>query len=130
MHGTIEVKSKLGEGSTFTVRIPCRISSREETEPTAFDETAAQTLSGCRILLAEDNDLNAEISIELLTREGLLVERANDGVACLEMLQKAPEDYYDLILMDIQIRSWTATRQRGRSGGFRIRRRLAFRSLR
>lgn len=42
MHGTIEVKSKLGEGSTFTVRIPCRISSREETEPTAFDETAAQ----------------------------------------------------------------------------------------
>ena len=88
MHGTIEVKSKLGEGSTFTVRIPCRISSREETEPTAFDETAAQTLSGCRILLAEDNDLNAEISIELLTREGLLVERANDGVACLEMLQK------------------------------------------
>ena len=103
MHGTNEVKSKLGEGSTFTVRIPCRISSREETEPTAFDETAAQTLSGCRILLAEDNDLNAEISIELLTREGLLVERANDGVACLEMLQKAPEDYYDLILMDIQM---------------------------
>ena len=103
MHGTIEVKSKLGEGSTFTVRIPCRISSREETEPTAFDETAAQTLSGCRILLTEDNDLNAEISIELLTREGLLVERANDGVACLEMLQKAPEDYYDLILMDIQM---------------------------
>lgn len=103
MHGTIEVKSKLGEGSTFTVRIPCRISSREETEPTASDETAAQTLSGCRILLAEDNDLNAEISIELLTREGLLVERANDGVACLEMLQKAPEDYYDLILMDIQM---------------------------
>ena len=103
MHGTIEVKSKLGKGSTFTVRIPCRISSREETEPTAFDETAAQTLSGCRILLAEDNDLNAEISIELLTREGLLVERANDGVACLEMLQKAPEDYYDLILMDIQM---------------------------
>ena len=48
-------------------------------------------------------DLNAEISIELLTREGLLVERANDGVACLEMLQKAPEDYYDLILMDIQM---------------------------
>ena len=88
MHGTIEVKSKLGEGSTFTVRIPCRISSREETDPTAFDETAAQALSGCRILLAEDNDLNAEISIGLLTREGLLVERANDGVACLEMLQK------------------------------------------
>ncbi|MFQ8839662.1 MAG: ATP-binding protein [Clostridium fessum] len=88
MHGTIEVKSKLGEGSTFTVRIPCRISSREETEPTAFDETAAQTLSGCRILLAEDNDLNAEISIELLTREGLLVERANDGVACSKCCKK------------------------------------------
>lgn len=53
--------------------------------------------------LRRDNDLNAEISIELLTREGLLVERANDGVACLEMLQKASEDYYDLILMDIQM---------------------------
>ncbi len=70
MHGTIEVKSKLGEGSTFTVRIPCRISLAGGTEPTAFDETAAWALSGCRILLAEDNDLNAEISIELLTREG------------------------------------------------------------
>ncbi|MCI6306708.1 MAG: response regulator, partial [Subdoligranulum sp.] len=56
-----------------------------------------------RILLAEDNNLNAEIATELLKDEGFVVERANDGVVCVEMLEKAPEHYYDLVLMDIQM---------------------------
>lgn len=60
-------------------------------------------LAGKRILLAEDNDLNAEIARELLGEEGLVVERADNGVACVELLEKAPAGYYDLILMDVQM---------------------------
>lgn len=56
-----------------------------------------------RILLAEDNELNAEIAITILKMEGFLVERAEDGILCVDMLQKAAPDYYDLILMDIQM---------------------------
>lgn len=104
MKGTITVKSKVGEGSTFTVSIPCRISSKEEAQAkradTEFDKTA---LAGRRILLTEDNDLNAEIATELLSEEGLLVDRAADGVESVEMLEKSPDGYYDLILMDIQM---------------------------
>ena len=104
MDGEIEIHSKVGEGSTFTIRIPCRIATFEDTQPkraeTHLDE---EKLVGKRILLAEDNDLNAEIAIALLEEEGLLVERAADGVKCIEMLEKAPEHYYSLILMDVQM---------------------------
>ncbi len=104
MHGSVNIKSKLGEGSTVTVIIPCRIAKEEDTNAKRalinFDESA---LVGKRILLAEDNDLNAQIAIELLSEEGLLIERADDGVSCIEMLEKADADYYDLILMDIQM---------------------------
>lgn len=104
MHGSVSIKSKLGEGSTVTVKLPCRIAKEEDTSAKRalinFDESA---LVGKRILLAEDNDLNAEIAIELLSEEGLLIERADDGVSCIEMLEKADADYYDLILMDIQM---------------------------
>lgn len=104
MQGTIEVRSKLGEGSTFTFRVPCRIASFEETQSKRLDHEAdRKKLQGKRILLAEDNDLNAEIAIALLTEEGLIVERAEDGVKCLEMLEKAPSDYYKLVLMDVQM---------------------------
>ena len=113
MGGTITVDSRKGVGTTFTVEIPMELTNAEKVEKTK-PLVQHNDLKGIKVLLAEDNDLNAEISIELLTREGLLVERANDGVACLEMLQKAPEDYYDLILMDIQMPvmdGYEATRQ-------------------
>ena len=55
------------------------------------------------MLLAEDNDLNAEIATELLAERGLLVDRAVDGQKCVEMLQNAPEGFYDIVLMDIQM---------------------------
>lgn len=104
MSGTIKVRSKLGEGSTFTVRIPCRIAEKEEALPKRADEQIEkENLTGKRILLAEDNDLNAEIAIELLSEEGLKIERAENGVLCVEMLEKASPDYYDMILMDIQM---------------------------
>ena len=60
-------------------------------------------LKGRRVLLTEDNNINAEIATELLSDEGLIIERAKDGVECVEMLEKAPDGYYDIILMDIQM---------------------------
>lgn len=102
--GTISLKSEIGKGSIFTVQFACRIAKYEDTQPQkATEEWNPDCLKGKRILLAEDNDLNAEIAMELLSEVGLLVDRAENGVACAEMLRKAPEDYYALILMDVQM---------------------------
>lgn len=104
MHGMIEIQSSPGKGSTFTICIPCRTALKEEAEPRKSSSDRPQkTLAGKRILLAEDNDLNAEIAIELLSEEGLLVDRVSNGVACVEKLEKVAPDFYDLILMDIQM---------------------------
>ena len=104
MGGTIEVKSKQDEGSAFTVTIPCRKASEEDFLVKKNNNLRDKNcLGGVRILLVEDNEINREIAIELLKEEGCIVETAGDGVACIDMIEKAEADYYKIVLMDIQM---------------------------
>ena len=106
MGGTIEAESKLGEGSKFTVILEYRIADKsyyeQDTEKSSdMDET--DRISGKHILLAEDNDLNAEIAEFILEDMGLIVDRVEDGVQCVARIEQKPAGTYDLILMDIQM---------------------------
>ena len=105
MGGTIQVESHEGKGTKFTVDVSLEIASSEDVNETeaVSNEIAINEEKHKRILLAEDNDLNAEIACEILKSEGYLVEHASHGQQCVEMLQEAEDGYYDLILMDIQM---------------------------
>ena len=105
MKGTVEVESQVGKGTRFTVTLPHRIAAVEDAarEERESATSHAADFAGKRILLAEDNDLNAEIACAILEEFGIAVERAEDGVVCVDMLRKAQPGWYDLVLMDIQM---------------------------
>jgi len=105
MGGSISVESEVGKGSRFTVILPFKIADTESIEKSseAAAEFAVGEFMGKRLLLTEDNELNAEIATEILEEFGFEVEHAADGTICVDMLQKAKQGYYDLILMDIQM---------------------------
>lgn len=103
MNGTIDVVSRKGEGTTFTVMMPHRIADKESLGLHEDVDLQPEQFSGKRILLAEDNDLNAEIAIDLLSEVGFIIDRAEDGRIAYEKVIEAEEGYYDAILMDVQM---------------------------
>ena len=103
MGGTIEVQSELGKGSTFIVTIPHKCADTYTQDSKVAKKPDVARFTGKRILLVEDNELNAEITTEILTEYGFVIEHAEDGIVCIDMLNKARDNYYDLILMDVQM---------------------------
>ena len=103
--GTIEVESELGKGSTFTVTLKHKIADESYYVKKHAENpgTGSEILEGGKILLAEDNDLNAEIAEVILERVGLNIERVEDGIQCVNRITEMPAGTYDMILMDIQM---------------------------
>ena len=103
--GTINVESELGKGSTFTVTLKHRIADESYYVKKHIEEsgTGSEILEGRNILLAEDNDLNAEIAEAILERVGLKTDRVEDSIQCVNRIMELPVGTYDMILMDIQM---------------------------
>lgn len=115
MGGKIEMESEIGKGTTFRIINTHKIVDSPESylEKNKDQVEGKIDFAGRRILLAEDNELNAEIAKNVLEDMGLEVDRVEDGVACIDALSKKKTNYYDLILMDVQMPNmdgYTATR--------------------
>ena len=102
MNGTLEIQSEKGVGSTFTVTIPFDIADSGDAAD-AMEYTDNADISGVRILLAEDNDLNREIAHTLLEESGAVITEAVDGQQAVELFEKNPPHTFDVILMDVMM---------------------------
>lgn len=103
MGGTIDVQSKQGVGTTFTVTLEHKIAEIAVENREVVKSTEDYSFRGKRILLVEDNDLNAEIAQTILAGTGMTVDRACDGIQCVDVLKGSEPGYYDMVLMDIQM---------------------------
>lgn len=110
MKGTIEVVTAPGEGTEFIIRMNLRLQEnqkepalRREQPEEVWEEETGLDFTGRRILLVEDNELNREIAIEVLTEAGFETEAAEDGFIAVEKLRQSEPGYYDVVLMDIQM---------------------------
>ena len=106
MEGTIDVESEVGKGSKFTIRVPMRLQENPEAVEQvrfAYSEQESISFEGFKVLVVEDNELNLEISRDALENAGVVVESAEDGSIAVERLKEKGPDYYDCILMDIQM---------------------------
>lgn len=102
MGGSLEVQSKVGEGSEFYFTLPYRLASEQDV-PVNSDRSAEVDFSSKRILLAEDDELNTQIAVTLLEKEQLTVDTAENGKIAADMFIDSPEGHYDAILMDIRM---------------------------
>ena len=103
MGGTIEISSEVGAGSTFNVQIPLDIDKNPRARECTDEQTYSRSLTGMSVLLAEDNELNAEIAQALLESEGIVVTRAADGNEAVKLYVSHPAGSFDAILMDIMM---------------------------
>ena len=106
MGGSIEVASELGKGTVFTFTLMHKIADKKyysQRIEKVKTSSMRESLSGKHVLLAEDNDLNAEIAVTILEEAGLVIERVEDGIQCANRIEQMSPGTYDLILMDIQM---------------------------
>lgn len=106
MGGTIELQSQLEKGTTFTIKIPfkeCLQQAQDFSEALPKRKWTSSNKENKRVLLVEDNELNREITLEFLKECGIEVDAACDGLEALEIFKASEENFYDLILMDIQM---------------------------
>ena len=123
MGGQIVIDSEVGRGSDFTVFLSLPVAEKNVAEGKSEDrqnsdrvpeDMLEKYLAGIHVILAEDNDINAKISVKLLEKDGMIVDRVNNGKEAVTTFANSPEGYYDVILMDIQmpeLNGWDATRQ-------------------